>query len=200
MPYSIVTRDGIHLNNIPDDVPQDDPRLKQLVAQKRAMRQGGGQQPQQPQFNGPSWQNPAVLAQYAQKNPSEYDPSSEAYGAKYSAPSGMSGPQKFFGNLGAGIRGSRHRCLNVFNNSVSSRDVFLPIMHRGPNAEDATVCQGGRSSASQTWVGITERNAMDFRVELACRVDIRRYDLQVMNAHEFSMPWVAAVPLGGRID
>jgi len=39
MPYSITTKDGITINNIPDDVPPDAPELKARVAQIRA---GGG--------------------------------------------------------------------------------------------------------------------------------------------------------------
>ena len=39
MPYSITTKDGITINNIPDDVPPDAPELKSRVAQIRA---GGG--------------------------------------------------------------------------------------------------------------------------------------------------------------
>lgn len=38
MPYSITTKDGIRLNNIPDDIPQDDQRLKDRVAEERAKR------------------------------------------------------------------------------------------------------------------------------------------------------------------
>lgn len=36
MPYSITTKDGITINNIPDEVPSDDPSLKQRVASIRA--------------------------------------------------------------------------------------------------------------------------------------------------------------------
>jgi hypothetical protein len=39
MPYSITTKDGITVNNIPDDVPADSPDLKARVA---AIRAGGG--------------------------------------------------------------------------------------------------------------------------------------------------------------
>lgn len=44
MPYSITTKDGITINNIPDDTPADAPELKQRVA---SIRGGGGQQPAQ---------------------------------------------------------------------------------------------------------------------------------------------------------
>jgi hypothetical protein len=44
MPYSITTKDGITINNIPDDVAPDSPELKQRVAQIRAS--GGQDQPQ----------------------------------------------------------------------------------------------------------------------------------------------------------
>ncbi len=42
MGYSITTKDGIVINNIPDDIQPDDPRLKQRVAQERAKLSGGG--------------------------------------------------------------------------------------------------------------------------------------------------------------
>jgi len=42
MPYSITTKDGITIDNIPDDVPQDSPDLKARVA---AIRAGGGVAP-----------------------------------------------------------------------------------------------------------------------------------------------------------
>lgn len=50
MPYSITTKDGITINNIPDDVPPDAQELKDRVA---AIRAGGGasalEAPQEPQ-------------------------------------------------------------------------------------------------------------------------------------------------------
>lgn len=39
MPYSIVTKDGIRINNIPDDVDQNSDQLKQRVAEIRAQNQ-----------------------------------------------------------------------------------------------------------------------------------------------------------------
>jgi outer membrane lipoprotein SlyB len=39
MPYSIQTKDGIVINNIPDDIPEDDPSLKAKVAEIRAQNQ-----------------------------------------------------------------------------------------------------------------------------------------------------------------
>ena len=51
MPYSITTKDGITINNIPDDVAPDSPDLKARVA---AIRSGGGpaalEQPEKPGF------------------------------------------------------------------------------------------------------------------------------------------------------
>src|ERR1041385_1897897 len=41
MPYSITTKDGITINNIPDDVKPDDPALKQRVTEARASRDSG---------------------------------------------------------------------------------------------------------------------------------------------------------------
>lgn len=43
MPYSIQTKDGIKINNIPDDIPRDSDVLRERVAAARAQRQ---QQPQ----------------------------------------------------------------------------------------------------------------------------------------------------------
>ena len=39
MPYSILTKDGIRINNIPDDVPKDAEELKERVAKAREERQ-----------------------------------------------------------------------------------------------------------------------------------------------------------------
>ena len=45
MPYSIITRDGIQINNIPDDIPRDSDILKQRVEEARLQFE----QPQQPE-------------------------------------------------------------------------------------------------------------------------------------------------------
>ena len=66
MPYTIETKDGITIEDIPDDVKPDDQRLKDRVAQIRKEREAGGaitgekvaqaQQPQsQPQSQGTDW-------------------------------------------------------------------------------------------------------------------------------------------------
>ena len=47
MPYSITTKDGITIQNIPDNIDPNDDVLRQRVSQERASR-GGGQQPQDP--------------------------------------------------------------------------------------------------------------------------------------------------------
>ena len=41
MPYEIITKDGITIRNIPDNVPPDSPDLKRRVAAERAKLQGG---------------------------------------------------------------------------------------------------------------------------------------------------------------
>lgn len=46
MPYSITTKDGITIQNIPDNIDPSDESLKQRVANQRAIRDGGQQQPQ----------------------------------------------------------------------------------------------------------------------------------------------------------
>ena len=58
MPYSIETKDGIVINNIPDDIPHDAPELKARVAQVRA----GNTQPSQPKLATPQAQEkPSIL-------------------------------------------------------------------------------------------------------------------------------------------
>jgi hypothetical protein len=49
MPYSIETKDGISIQNIPDDIPADSQILKDRVAKLRAERDGQTQQLEQPQ-------------------------------------------------------------------------------------------------------------------------------------------------------
>jgi hypothetical protein len=90
MPYNIRTRDGITLQNIPDDWSPDDDRLKQAVAQRRASMQ---------QNRPPE----TVKDRLKRTNPAEYDQQSPEYQARYGATSGMSGGQKTAANLGAGM-------------------------------------------------------------------------------------------------
>ena len=47
MPYSITTKDGITIDNIPDDVPQDAPELKARVQEIRAQQTGQQVAPEQ---------------------------------------------------------------------------------------------------------------------------------------------------------
>jgi len=55
MPYSVETKDGIIVDNIPDDVPADDPSVKQRIMAARAERDGGGGElPAQPPQEQPS--------------------------------------------------------------------------------------------------------------------------------------------------
>lgn len=63
MPYTIQTKDGITINNIPDDIAKDDPSLKQRVADIRAQRASG---------NMPAQSKPVieqVTQQIAPENP-----------------------------------------------------------------------------------------------------------------------------------
>lgn len=59
MPYSITTKDGITVQNIPDDVPADDPSLRERVAKARAQRDALNR----PQPTTPSREIPARQAQ-----------------------------------------------------------------------------------------------------------------------------------------
>jgi hypothetical protein len=93
MPYEIETRDGIVLTGIPDDWEPDDQRLKSMVERKRTeVRQA-------------NMASGATQEKYAKLNPSEYDPSSPEYQAKYGATAGMSGGEKVAANWSAGVRG-----------------------------------------------------------------------------------------------
>lgn len=51
--YSITTRDGITIQNIPNDVPPDSPELKARVAQIRAQAEQGTQEPEETQERHP---------------------------------------------------------------------------------------------------------------------------------------------------
>lgn len=46
MPYSIVSKDGIRINNIPDDIPRDSQILKDRIAAARAERKQAQQRPE----------------------------------------------------------------------------------------------------------------------------------------------------------
>lgn len=92
MPYTIRTKDGITLKNIPDDWAKDDPRLKEAVSQRRA-------QLTQERVS----QRQTGIERLRAENPGEYDPDSAEYKAKYGPTSGMSGGQKVAANLGAGM-------------------------------------------------------------------------------------------------
>ena len=52
MAYSITTKDGITINNIPDDVPPDSQELKDRVA---AIRAGQTERPTQPPASKKEW-------------------------------------------------------------------------------------------------------------------------------------------------
>lgn len=89
MPYSIRTRDGITLNNIPDDVAKDDPRLKEMVRVKRNQIQKGERATRRENLKT--------------ANPGEYDPESQQYHDRYGPNVGASYMQKAKANLGAGF-------------------------------------------------------------------------------------------------
>lgn len=79
MPYDIVTKDGIRLENIPDDMPPDAPELRQLVQRRRVEIRNAS-----PEFQA------KVSAQQAADR-ERYDPTK-----------GMSWGEKAAANLGAG--------------------------------------------------------------------------------------------------
>lgn len=62
MPYSITTKDGITVNNIPDNVPADSPELKARVAAIRAEQQSAAPAPTAPTpASAPATQEPAKM-------------------------------------------------------------------------------------------------------------------------------------------
>lgn len=98
MPYSITTKDGITIDNIPDDVPPDSPELKARVASIRAG--GATAQPtaQQPQSQAPA-------AQPAQ--PTSAMDVAKQVGAELTAPTqiGLTLGSGLLAQIPAGIRG-----------------------------------------------------------------------------------------------
>lgn len=83
MPYTLRTKDGITLDNIPDDVDPNDQRLKSLVNDRRVKQR-------QERFNSPEFQ--AKVAAQEEADRELYNPTK-----------GMSGGEKVAANLGAGI-------------------------------------------------------------------------------------------------
>lgn len=65
MPYNVETKDGIVVRNIPDDIPPDDPRVKEKVEAARASR-ATGQSPQT---------SPAEVPELAKKDGNIEEPS-----------------------------------------------------------------------------------------------------------------------------
>jgi len=57
MPYSIRTKDGIVINNIPDDMPRDSQELKDRVARARSEREQTQPSPEQDAPGQPEWQD-----------------------------------------------------------------------------------------------------------------------------------------------
>jgi hypothetical protein len=82
MPYDIETKDGIVLTNIPDEMPKDDPRLKQMVAEERGGRN-------RRKMSTPEMKQKVALQQAQDR--ASLDPTE-----------GMSATDKTLANLGAG--------------------------------------------------------------------------------------------------
>lgn len=67
MPYSIITKDGIKINNIPDDVPRDSQVLKDRVAAARSQRKQA-EQPAEPSGMSPTqFANQIVSDEYTRR-------------------------------------------------------------------------------------------------------------------------------------
>lgn len=89
MPYSIRTKDGITLANIPDDVAPDDPRLKEAVSQRRQQMR--------------TVRRDEGIAKLKAENPAEYDPQSAEFQERVNPTSGMGSFKRGMANLGAGM-------------------------------------------------------------------------------------------------
>lgn len=98
MPYSITTKDGITIDNIPDDVPPDSPELKARVA---AIRAGGGAAA----LEAPKTQAQEPAAQPAQ--PTSAMDVAKQVGAELTAPiqTGLTLGSGLLAQIPAGIRG-----------------------------------------------------------------------------------------------
>lgn len=89
MPYTIQTKDGITLANIPDEVRPDDDRLKQLVKQKRELKLNESRNERK--------------ANMRAENPAEYDSNSAEWKEKHNPANDMTGFDKVRANIGAGM-------------------------------------------------------------------------------------------------
>lgn len=83
MPYTLRTKDGITLENIPDDMDPNDQRLKDLVGQRRIKQR-------QERFNSPGFQSKVAAQQLADRE-------------RYAPTADMGGAEKVAANLGAGV-------------------------------------------------------------------------------------------------
>lgn len=99
MPYSIQTKDGIKINNIPDDIAPDSDILKQRVAQERAKLGGSAPSALSPQQM--SGEVPALPSQMAQA-PVVYSP---APAPERTAGERITGGVEAAGALGTGATG-----------------------------------------------------------------------------------------------
>lgn len=82
MPYTIKTKDGITLDNIPDDIDPKDERIKQLVTERRSSMQ-------KERFSSPEFQQKVAEQQAADR-------------AEYNPTSGMGTFDRVAANVGAG--------------------------------------------------------------------------------------------------
>lgn len=105
--YSIRTKDGIEITGIPENVPKDDQRLKDQVAQMRAQGQTSGQ------FGG----RPAALA-----------PASMPAPAPAPAPASMSAPAEPI---------AEPRAANLEPSTPTSRNIDLTMTPTGPQLDNA---------------------------------------------------------------
>lgn len=80
MPYDIVTRDGITLSNIPDDMPSDAPQLRQLVQRERMRRRQ----------SSPEFQQKVAAQREADR--AQFDPTAD-----------MNWGERALANVGAGV-------------------------------------------------------------------------------------------------
>lgn len=143
MPYTIETKDGIVISDIPDDVPRDSPLLRQQVAKIRAERTGGAGMAMMEQAGLPTMAGQVGLASAAPEAtpsaPAEptAEPETTAGGVAGAALRGAA-PQLFGAVVGAplGAAGARVGAatmdaidtLITLTNAVTGKEITSPSM------------------------------------------------------------------------
>ena len=139
MPYEIETKDGIVLQNIPDDVQPDDPRLKAMVAEERM-----GRRRRSPEFK-------AKLEADRKEMEKTYDPTV-----------GMGTGEKVLANVGAGMSNLVEGVKQVLPGVKGPTDEEL----REKRARDEKLAEGTQTGLGADWMPRTGK-VLQFAGEVA---------------------------------